>query len=137
MPFKRELNDDISVNDFVQLPQSKLGKDPLMRLNDTYLHLEPDKTFKTCNDVADLLKKNAQQFSKNMHRVWQAKKTNPILVCEPTCNNLTTVQSEVLKPSDELSQAKALFVPEVQPFIEDLVVEPPKVTSHVREESKD
>lgn len=59
MPFKREINDDISVNDFVQLPQSKLGKDPLMRLNDTYLHLEPDKTFQTCNDVANLLKKNA------------------------------------------------------------------------------
>lgn len=48
-----------------------------------------------------------------MHRVWQAKKTGHILVCEPTCNNLTTVQSEVFKPQDELTQAKALFVPEI------------------------
>ncbi len=70
MPVKKELSDDITVNDFVQLPKQKLEKDPLMRLNDTYLHIEADKTFQTCNDVAQLLKKNALQFSKNMHKIW-------------------------------------------------------------------
>ena len=57
VPMKREMTNDVTINDFVQIPESKLAKGP--KQNDTFLRVEPDKTFQNCSDVAQLLLKHA------------------------------------------------------------------------------